>query len=110
MTKQLEALRIAEQLKDLSNKFPTPSHDRGVVNSAIDELRRLHEEVEVLMNVISKAFGDDEETVLRAINAQRPDYDGDDEAYPNHRCNGRIVHLPSGEECSACGKATGETE
>ena len=43
MTKQPEPLRIAEQLKDLSTKFPTPSHDRGVVNSAIDELRRLHE-------------------------------------------------------------------
>lgn len=62
------------------------------------------------MAALSKACGDDEETVLRAINAQRPAYDGSDEASPNHYCYGRIVHLPIGEECSACGKATGETE
>jgi hypothetical protein len=103
MNKQPEALKLADILE-----FKIPSI--SCLEDAAIELRRLHAEVEVLMNVISKAFGDDEETVLRAINAQRSDYDCDDEAYPNHRCNGRIVHLPSGEECSACGKASGKTE
>jgi hypothetical protein len=80
------------------------------VGCLFSEIDRLHEEVEVLMKALSKACGDDEETVLRAINAQRPAYDGSDEASPNHYCHGQIVHLPNGEECSACGKATGETE
>ena len=100
MNKQPEALRLADAL-DKGHYLPA--------TTAI-ELRRLHEEVEVLMNALSKAYGDDEETVLRAINAQRPDYEEDDETPPNHYCYGRIVHLPNGEECIACGKATGETE
>jgi hypothetical protein len=100
MTKQPEALRLADAL-DAGHYLPA--------TTAI-ELRRLHEEVEVLMAALSKAYGDDEETVLRAIEAERPDYDGSDEASPNHYCYGQIVHLPNGEECSACGKATGETE
>ena len=64
MTKQPEALVLAEQLKDLSNKFPTPSHDRGVLNSAIDELRRLHEaNVELLaaLNAMLTHMGMDED-------------------------------------------------
>jgi hypothetical protein len=101
MKKQPEAIRLADALT-------TPYTE--VNREAANELRRLHEEVEVLMNALSKAYGDDEETVLRAINAQRPDYEEDDETPPNHYCYGRIVHLPNGEECSACGKATGETE
>ncbi len=100
MTKQPEALWIAAQLESWAMPGSFPSQ-------AAAELRRLHEEVEVLMTALSKACGDDEETVLRAINAQRPDYDGSDDASPNHYCYGQIIHLPNGEECSACGKATG---
>ena len=107
MNKQPDALRLADEVEDL----PVYSEKDGLTfDSVAMELRRLHEEVEVLMNALSKAYGDDEETVLRAINAQRPDYEEDDETPPNHYCYGRIVHLPNGEECGACGKATGETE
>jgi hypothetical protein len=39
--------------------------------SAIDELRRLHAENEVLMNALWKACGDDEEVVNATIESQR---------------------------------------
>ena len=41
-SKQPEALRLAAQLRDMSTKFRTPSHEKGVCNGAIQELRRLH--------------------------------------------------------------------
>lgn len=44
MNTQSEALRLADQLRDVSSEFKTPSHERGVCNGAIEELRRLHEE------------------------------------------------------------------
>ena len=44
-TQQPEALRIAEQLRDISSRFKTPSHERGACNSAIEELRRQHAEI-----------------------------------------------------------------
>ena len=43
MSKQSEALRIADQLRDMSTQFKTPSHNKGVCNGAVQELRRLHE-------------------------------------------------------------------
>lgn len=43
MIKQPEALRLAEQLRDLSTMFKTPSHEKGVCNGASFELRRLHQ-------------------------------------------------------------------
>jgi hypothetical protein len=45
---QPEALLIAEQLSGLSSRFKTPSHERGVCNAAIEELRRQHTEIEAL--------------------------------------------------------------
>ena len=66
MTKQPEALFLAECIdRDNYGAASTQIEFR-----ASKELRRLHEEVEVLMKALSKACGDDEETVLRAINAQ----------------------------------------
>jgi len=41
-SEQPEALRLADQLRDMSTKFKTPSHERGVCNGAIQKLRRLH--------------------------------------------------------------------
>ncbi len=41
---QLDALKLADQLRDMSTKFKTPSHERGVCNGAIEKLRRLHAE------------------------------------------------------------------
>jgi hypothetical protein len=41
-------MQISEQLSDMSSRFKTPSHERGVCNSAIEELRRLHAENEAL--------------------------------------------------------------
>ena len=40
-TQQPEALRITEQLRDMSSRFKTPSHERGVCNAAIQEIDRL---------------------------------------------------------------------
>lgn len=40
---QPEALRLAEQLRDMSTQFKAPSHDKGVCHGASFELRRLHE-------------------------------------------------------------------
>ena len=47
-TKQPEPLRLAAQLRDMSSKFKTPSHERGVCNGAMQELRRLHAELELI--------------------------------------------------------------
>lgn len=44
MDKQPDALKLADQLRDMSTKFKTPSHERGVCNGAIEKLRRLHAE------------------------------------------------------------------
>ena len=43
-TEQSDALKLADQLRDMSTKFKTPSHERGVCNGAIEKLRRLHAE------------------------------------------------------------------
>jgi len=51
---QPEALRLADQLLDMSGKFKTPSNDRGVCNGAIQELRRLHAENEKLRAEFAK--------------------------------------------------------
>lgn len=51
-TTKSEALRLAEQLRDMTTRFKTPSHERGVCNGAIQELRRLHAENEALRNAL----------------------------------------------------------
>ena len=43
---QPEALRLAEQLRDMCSQFKTPSHERGVVNGAIQELHRQHDRID----------------------------------------------------------------
>jgi len=48
MSQKSSSMQIAEQLSDMSSRFKTPSHERGVCNSAIEELRRLHAENEAL--------------------------------------------------------------
>ena len=48
-------MQIAEQLSEMSSRFKTPSHERGVCNSAIEELRRLHAENEALKLQLLKA-------------------------------------------------------
>ena len=55
---QPEALRLAEQLKDLSTQFKTPSHEKGVCNGAIQELRRLHEVNEHLLEACKECVAD----------------------------------------------------
>lgn len=44
-TQQPGALRVAEQLRDMSSRFKTPSHELGVCNAAIEELRRQHAKI-----------------------------------------------------------------
>lgn len=41
-TEQLEALRLADQLRDMSSQYKSPSHEKGVINGAIQELRSQH--------------------------------------------------------------------
>jgi hypothetical protein len=41
-SQQSEALLLAEKLRDMCSQFNTPSHERGVINGAIQELRRQH--------------------------------------------------------------------
>jgi hypothetical protein len=43
MTEQSKALQLADQICDLSKMFKAPSHNKGVCNGTIQELRRLHE-------------------------------------------------------------------
>ena len=44
-TQKPNAIRLAEQLRDISSRFKTPSHERGVCNAAIEELRHQHDEI-----------------------------------------------------------------
>ena len=55
MDKQPEALRLADQLRDLSTRLKTPSHEKGVCNGAIQELRRLHD-VELHSKQLERGF------------------------------------------------------
>ena len=41
-TQQPEALKLSEQCAGMTSMFKTPSHERGVLNGAAQELRRLH--------------------------------------------------------------------
>ena len=56
-TQQPEALRFAEQLRDLSSKFKAPSHEKGVCNGASFELRRLHSVNAELLEALKKVVG-----------------------------------------------------
>ena len=51
---QPEALRLAEQLRDMCSIFKTPSHERGVVNGAIQELRRQHARISELEEMLRR--------------------------------------------------------
>lgn len=70
MNTQSEALRLAEQLRDMSTMFKAPSHNKGVCNGASFELRRLHHNEEVLRNALWKACGDIEQVVKETIESQ----------------------------------------
>lgn len=52
-TQKPEALRLAEQLRDMCSRFKTPSHERGVVNGAIQELHRQHARIAELESQLS---------------------------------------------------------
>jgi hypothetical protein len=52
----VEALRLAEQLRDLSTRFKTPSHEKGVCNGASFELRRLHEANQELLEALNLTY------------------------------------------------------
>ena len=54
-------LRIAEQLRDMSSRFKTPSHERGVCNAAIQELDRLHAENKALKAALSESVAAERE-------------------------------------------------
>ncbi len=47
-----ESLKLAEQLRDLSTKFAISSHEKGVCNGAIQELRRLEAVNAALFNAL----------------------------------------------------------
>ena len=69
-TQQPEALRLAEQLRDISSRFKTPSHERGVCNSAIEELRRQHAEIARLTDAYCGAQEDIAIWKRRALEAE----------------------------------------
>lgn len=50
-------------------------------------------------NALWKACGDDEDVVNDTLDSQREEPD----CAPNHLCNGRMIHLPNGEQCDKCG-------
>jgi hypothetical protein len=60
MSKQPEALLIADQLLSHVSKYRTPSHERGVLNGAIQELRRLHAANAELADVLSDLLAEGE--------------------------------------------------
>jgi hypothetical protein len=70
MSKQPEALRLAEHLVDMSNKYRTPSHERGVVNGAIQELRRLHAANAELVAALEGMLHLDEDVCLEVRQAR----------------------------------------
>ena len=67
MSKQTEALRLADFLDDLDVRTPY-----CIMNcvSAAAELRRLEHNTTILMNALMKACGDDEEMVKEIIESQ----------------------------------------
>jgi hypothetical protein len=52
---QPKALWLAGQLRDMSTKFKTPSHERGVCNGADQELRQLHAVNTELLEALKEA-------------------------------------------------------
>ena len=55
-TQNHEALRLAEKLRDMCSQFKTPSHEKGVVNGAIQELCRQHARIAELEDVADMAI------------------------------------------------------
>lgn len=47
-TEQPEALLLADQLRDMSSQYKSPSYEKGVINGVIQELRRPRERVQEL--------------------------------------------------------------
>lgn len=66
MTKEPEALRLADQL-DL---YATGDAYQPAIEQAVDELRRLHHNNLVLTDALWKSCGDDEEVVNATIESQ----------------------------------------
>jgi hypothetical protein len=66
MSDQPEALRLSEALYAVPETGAFPED----IKAAADELRRLHDNNEVLMNALWKACGDDEEVVNATIESQ----------------------------------------
>jgi hypothetical protein len=63
MTKQTDAMRLADKLEDVAlNAY--------AIEPAVAELRRLEHNNQVLMNALMKACGDDEQMVKEIIESQ----------------------------------------
>jgi hypothetical protein len=67
MSNQPEALRLADALESEFLQGRISNHNG---RKAAAELRRLHDNNEVLMNALWKACGDDEEVVNATIESQ----------------------------------------
>lgn len=56
---QPDALLYTDKLRDMCAKFKTPSHERGVINGAIQELRRQHARIAELEAALAVAQASD---------------------------------------------------
>lgn len=68
--KQPEALRLAVKCAEMTSMFDTPSHERGVLNGAAQELRKQHAELERLraeVEVLRKQHGPLRKSVRMAV-------------------------------------------
>ncbi len=50
-----EAEKLAEQLRDMVPRYRTPSHERGVLNDAIQTIRRQAEQIRELREALRSA-------------------------------------------------------
>ena len=55
MSTRAEIELLAMKVAGIISQFKTPSHERGVLNGAVEELRRLAAEVETLRAAVKQA-------------------------------------------------------
>ena len=91
-TQQPEAMRLAEQLRDMCSQFKTPSHERGVVNGAIQELRRQHARIAELEAQLSAIVADGVEPLRKRAAT----------AYPTEGVPEQAGTYAEARECEHC--------
>lgn len=77
-TTKTEVQRLADGLLAETSKFGTPSIQRGLVNGAIQELRRLDAENQQLRSQLAKAVAEERESIAKWYAAEGWLLDEDD--------------------------------